>query len=78
MRSPRKRVEWEDSETPHKSVTGNTCQKSKEFMLAETLEGQEEETPNSPPSAETSDFDDKVNPSDLVEPDNALPASDLT
>ena len=46
-------------------------------MLAETLEGQEEETPNSPPSAETSDFDENVNPSDLVEPDNALPAITL-
>ena len=43
-------------------------------MPAETSEGQEIETTDTLSSTKINDFDENVSPSDLVEPENALPA----
>ena len=50
---------------------------SKEFMSQHTSEGQPACTAESRPSTESSAFDENVNPADLVEPENALPAISL-
>ena len=46
-------------------------------MPTATTDDQEIETTDSPFSTEINDFDDNVSPSDLVEPENALPAISL-
>ncbi len=46
-------------------------------MPTATTDDQEIETTDSPFSTEINDFDDNVRPSDLVEPENALPAISL-
>lgn len=46
-------------------------------MPTETADGQEEKTKEIDASAETNEFDEHINPLDLVEPENALPAIGL-
>lgn len=43
-------------------------------MPTETTDAQKEETSSPPSPRDTNDFDENVNPLDLVEPENALPA----